>query len=154
MSRCKKSRKIKIYIHGNCTCDVVKGEFTCVCNVGHDPKFITFNDKPASATNQMWFVIRSIVTKTHSWKWTLNTLSVVSSGELCMAYLLKLKQSIIPFCSKKEVAQRTLFRKGLWVVPDYSWPRLYHISVPVFSHIPCQLILYALSQIYVLITAK
>lgn len=80
MSRCKKSRKIKIYIHGNCTCDGVKGGFACVCTVGHNPKFITFHDKPASATNHVRFVVQSIVIKTHSWKWTLNTLSAVSVG--------------------------------------------------------------------------
>lgn len=90
MSRCE-SRKIKICILGNCTCDGVKGGFTCTCSVGHSPEFITSHGRPVSATNQVRFVIQSTVIKTHSWKWSLSTCSEVSSGELCMACLLKLK---------------------------------------------------------------
>lgn len=118
----------------------------------------TFHGKAASATEQVRFVIQSILIKAHSWKWTLNTLGVVSSGELCMAYLLKLKQSTKCLCSpKKEAAHITVFGKGLGAIPDYSWPEAiqsYPLSVPVFSHPSCQLILNAFSQVCVLITAR
>lgn len=63
MSRCK-SRKIKRCIIGNCTCDGVKGGFTCICSVWHNPEFITFYGRPALATNQVRFVIQSIVIET------------------------------------------------------------------------------------------
>lgn len=76
------------YICQNCACDGAKGGFARGCCVGHKP-FSRMNLPQPLTRRGFWFIINS--NQIYSWKQTLNTLTVLSSGEFCTTYLLNLK---------------------------------------------------------------